>query len=100
MQQAPDEALVFQAEVTAIAEVTDILLKLPPGPTTFFVDSQAALRAVAKPECTSRAVWDCKELLARLLALAPVSLHWIWAHMGHFFNKEADELDNLCRISS
>ena len=75
--------------MTAIDWAAQLLLLLPPEPTTFFEDSQSALRAVVKPESTSALVWQCKKSLGRLLALAPVSLHWVKAHMGHALYKEA-----------
>ena len=65
---------------------------MPPEPTTFYSDSQAALRAISKPECKSYTVWECRQALRSLRRHRPVRLRWIKAHVGHKYNEEADKL--------
>ena len=92
----PDHATVFQAEVVAISAAIQALqeLCLPSiRYVKFFVDSQAALRAVANPVISSVIVGNAVDALNILSGVANrVSLSWIPSHRAFFGNTLADDL--------
>ena len=92
----PDYSTVFQAEITAIRLGAERILALNCTNLRFvkiFVDSQAALRALHKPEIRSKSVLDARRTLNKLAGTAlAVTLVGIPAHKGHVGNERADEL--------
>ena len=88
----PDYATVFQAEVTAVHRAAMALCR--PGASRpkfvkFFIDSQAAIRALGNPIIKSKTVADAVDALAKLSRIATrVTLCWIPAHKGHFGNTQ------------
>ena len=91
----PDYATVFQAEVTAIKRAAMALQGIEP-PVRYvkiFVDSQAAIKALANPLITSRSVMEAVDSLNALADRAiRVTIAWIPAHRGLFGNNTADDL--------
>ena len=92
----PDFATVFQAEITAIRQAADALSTTVTHNlkhVKIFVDSQAALKALANPAIRSRAVAEAVESLNSLGGkVTSLALCWIPAHRGHFGNERADQL--------
>lgn len=92
----PDHATVFQGEVTAIRVAAEAALSLQQNNLRFvkiFVDSQAAILAVANPIIKSKSVAMAVDALNALSATATsVTICWIPAHKGHFGNSRADDL--------
>ena len=92
----PDHATVFQAEVTAVKEAADALGRLPVNNlryVKFFIDSQAAIKALANPIIKSKTVLRAVESLNALAIKAnKISLVWIPAHRGFFGNTQVDDL--------
>ena len=88
----PDEATVFQAEVMAIREAARILITIPDiSHVKFFVDSQAALRALHNVMITSKLVLQTVHMLNQIHAQSIVFV-WTKAHIGNFGNETADRL--------
>ena len=99
----PDSATVFQGEITAIKQAAAELCKmeLPIKYVKFFVDSQAAILALANPITRSKTVASAIDALNRLMARATaVTISWIPAHRGHFGNEKADRLAKLGTITT
>ena len=85
-------ATVFQGEVTAIFQASEKLYNEDFTSAFFFVDSQAALRALDKKVTTSKTVEECVRSLNRLGRKSQVYLRWVKAHVGHDHNEAADQL--------
>ena len=86
-----EDATVFQGEVFAVHKASEWLRDdVETDPIHFFIDSQAAIRAIAAIECDSITVANCKDALKTLMRTRPVTLHWVRAHVGHKLNEEAD----------
>ena len=85
-------ATVFQAEVTAIQKAAESLLETQHEQIAFFVDSQAALKAIIKQTIDSTLVAECVNTLNTLGGQKRVSLNWIKAHVGHEHNEAVDAL--------
>ena len=85
---------VFQAEISAITDTVTSLLSNEIEYKSIFimVDSQAALKALDKPESKADSVREAKELLNALGEKNFVTLRWIEAHKGHQRNEDADRL--------
>ena len=92
----PNHATVFQAEVAAVGRAATAMCDHPdlnPRHVKFFVDSQAALRALGNPLIRSKTVSQAVQAIQRLATKAQtVTLVWIPAHKGHFGNEEVDAL--------
>lgn len=89
-----DENSVFQAEVLAISKAAEILINrdIRNKSITIFVDSQAAIKAIASRQIKSKVVLDCRTLLNRLCDSNITTLSWVPGHSGHEGNEKADEL--------
>ena len=88
----PDDATVFQAEIIAIREAAKMLLSTPNLTTVkFYVDSQAALRALHKDPVTSKVVYQTIETINRVEAQFKIFV-WTKAHVGNPGNEKADLL--------
>ena len=88
----PDECTVFQAEVLAIREAAKLLVDTPNlKRVKFFVDSQAALRALQNIIVKSKLVLKTVLYLNRIQAQSIVFV-WTKAHIGTAGNEEADVL--------
>ena len=86
-----DYNTVYQAEVYAIIMAClNLHRQHLTEPITIFSDSQSALQALASPTTESALVLRCKQVLHDVSILAPVTLKWIKAHVGHFGNEMAD----------
>ena len=59
---------------------------------SFFSDSQAVLKAIAKNKVTSRSILECMEKLQAIGEHNEVKLIWIPGHEGHDGNENADAL--------
>ena len=92
----PSFTTVFQAEIHAIFKAAEGLLMLPGNlEIKFFVDSQAALRALCANEVTSKLV---KSALLSLYELVNVkNFVWIKSHSG---NEHNDAVDTLAKEAS
>ena len=88
---------VFQAEVQAILECSEICLrrKYRHSNICMMSDSQAALKALKSATCTSKLVWECVQSLQTLGCNNQVDLYWVPGHCGIDGNERADELARL-----
>ena len=85
---------VFQAAVFAILYCAETLMSEKEAGRRFSIcsNSQAAIRAVGKPEISSILVWECKKALNQLAELNNVALIWVSGHSGIKGNEKADQL--------
>ena len=65
---------------------------IPQDGITFFIDSQAAIKAITATEIKSKLVRCCREELKVLGIQHKVSLCWVPGHEGIPGNEKADEL--------
>ena len=87
----PSYSTVFQAEIYAILKASENLLMLPGDlEFKFFVDSQAALRALCANEITSKVVK--RTLLSLYDHVNEKEFVWIKSHSGNLHNDAVDEL--------
>ena len=87
----PSYSSVFQAEIHAINKAAENLLMLPSQyKMKFFVDSQAALRALCAPEITSKLVKDTWDKLTEIIN--DMEFVWIKSHSGNVHNDAVDSL--------
>ena len=94
-RRLPDHCTVFQAEITAIEQAAKLLSNSTYAPkfVKFFVDSQAAILALANPRVKSKTVASAIDALNTLTEqTTAVQICWIPAHRGHFGNEKADSL--------
>ena len=86
---------VFQAELRAIKAACDYLNKVKNykllGEVNFYVDNQAALKALQASTITSHLVLETKLALEELGNARMIKLNWIKAHVGHPGNELADQ---------
>jgi ribonuclease HI len=84
---------VFQAEVTAIHEAAEELLKFASlGKIVIHSDSQAALMALNSASVTAATVLSTMQNLDVLAMEQEVKLTWVRAHVGLVGNERADTL--------
>ena len=92
----PDHATVFQAEIVAVKKAAEHLLTLTEHDIRFvkiFIDSQAAILALANPIIKSKTVADTIDVLNALTSRTlRTTITWIPAHKGYFGNSRADDL--------
>ena len=87
----PSYTSVFQAEMYAIKRAAENLRMLPEHfKIKFFVDSQAALKALISSEVTSLLVKSTLEILSEITN--DVEFVWIKSHSGNEHNDAVDEL--------
>lgn len=87
-----DECTVFQAEVFGILKAAEQMRDISGKDISFFIDSQAAMRAVGSYKIRSRIVKTCREFLTKLALQNNVRLCWVPGHEGHLGNEEVDKL--------
>ena len=92
-----DKTTVFQAEITAIIDATEDMLgkEISGSKINFYVDSQAALKALSNYTVRHKTVSNCKNFLNKLSMNNQVCLEWIPAHRGHLGNEVADRMARL-----
>ncbi|XP_020299149.1 uncharacterized protein LOC109863313, partial [Pseudomyrmex gracilis] len=90
-------ATVFQAEVLAILECAKLLLsrKTKTRRITIYMNSKAAIGALAKTTTESSVAWDCMQALNRLGKQNNITLVWVPGHQGIQGNKVDDSLAKL-----
>ena len=88
------DSTVFQAELFGIKEAADHYASMGTSNqfVIFYVDSRAALLALAKSTVDSKLVKDTISALNGIDRSNRISLKWIKAHAGHRGNEKADEL--------
>ena len=98
-------ATVYQAEVIAIANAADMMIKADIRNQSICIlsDSQAALRAVANPRVKQLLVGNCIDNLNMLSQNNQVQLMWVPGHSDFEGNERADTLaktgaHTLCEI--
>ena len=90
-------ASVFQGEIYAVTRAASALLTQNTinQDIQIFIDSQAPLKALANPQCSSHTVHESRSALNTLGAKNNITLNWVKAHVGHKMNEEADKLAKL-----
>ena len=91
---------VFQAEVTAIKEVTTTLQHNRSKTIVIWTDSLSTLQALSSKLSRSKTVIHCHEALDELAKHNTVHIKWIAAHVGHWGNERADELAKIGTTST
>ncbi|GAB0100165.1 Odorant receptor [Sergentomyia squamirostris] len=93
MPLGPDTS-VFQTEIMAVTHcVTDCRKYLATNTRiTILSDSQAVLKALNSPRCTSKLVLDCRKALNGLADSSPVTLIWVPGHTNIEGNNICDSL--------
>ena len=87
----PQYCSVFQAEIKAIKEAASALLRTEKYKfVRFFIDSQAAIKALDSREITSCLVRDAKNELNKAARNRRITLYWTRAHIGTEGNEFAD----------
>ena len=83
---------VFQAELRAIRAAAEFCLnnKLHDAPLNFFVDSQAALKAISAPYIYDEEVKATVDTIVALSKHNHIRFQWIKAHVGYPGNEAAD----------
>ena len=89
-----DENSVFQAEVVAVIKAAELLENkdIQNKSIAIFIDSHAAIRAIASRQIKSRVVLNCRAVLKRLCDRNSITLCWVPGHSGHEGNEKADFL--------
>ncbi|XP_075157576.1 uncharacterized protein LOC142230838 [Haematobia irritans] len=84
---------IFQAEVFPIAKAAELLLMsaIFRSDISFFIDSQAAMKALGNPNITSKVV-SCCRIELRALTEQHITMCWVPGHYGIMGNKEEDVL--------
>ena len=90
---------MFQAEVTAIKEVTTTLQHNRSKTIVIWTDSLSTLQALSSKLTRSKTVIHCHEALDELAKHNTVHIKWIAAHVGHWGNERADELVKIGRYN-
>lgn len=93
--QLGSNATVFQAEVFAIHQASELLKEMGTKNVTIFSDSQSALSALAGVKIKSIVVKNCIEQLNELGKTSHVELKWIKSHSGFVGNELADSLAKI-----
>ena len=90
-------ATVFQAEMFAIKDAADALIQreVKNKKIEFFVDNQAAIKALGNYAVRSKLTEQCKRQLNVLATSNEVTVHWIPGHSGHTGNMVADNLAKM-----
>ena len=93
----PHSATVFAAEIQGVSIGVGLILDrfhvLKPRFLKIFCDSQAALKALASHQITSKLVAEASDKLQNLVnAGVNVRLVWVKAHVNHVGNERADVL--------
>ena len=84
---------VFQAEMQAIKSAADYVESCClDRDVHFYVDNQAALKAIQQPCVNSRLILDTILALTNAGEHNTITLHWVKAHVGNPGNEKADEL--------
>ena len=91
---------VFQAEVTAIREVTTTLQHNRSKTIVIWTDSLSTLQALSSKLIRSKTVIHCHEALDELAKHNTVHIKWIAARVGHWGNERAYELAKIGTTST
>jgi len=90
------QATVFMGEICAIKEAAEwVLNNCKYNSVSMYVDSRAALQALAKNTVDTKLVKDTRQTLNLAGVTNSIELKWIKAHAGHLGNERADELAKL-----
>ena len=94
---------MFQAEVTAIKEVTTTLQHNRSKTIVIWTDttySLSTLQALSSKLTKNKTVIHCHEALDELAKRNTVHIKWIATHVGHWGNERADELAKMGTTST
>lgn len=86
---------VFQAEMHSLKRGAQMLLHDSPNiighKVAIYTDSQACLKALAKPNTKSKLVFQVMQLLNAVAAKCDsLTIRWVKAHNNHIYNENAD----------
>ena len=96
-----DDCSVFQAEIFAILKSIEAIASGQASDSEYYmiyVDSQAALRAIASVWCKSRLVRECKMSLTTF-GPGRIRLCWVAGHSEILRNETTDALARLGSLS-
>ena len=91
-QHLGETGTVFQAEVSAIADVASEMQDMNLNKVYIYSDSQAAILSLAAKTVCSHTVWDCHEKLSTLANMTEVCIKWVKAHADIPGNEAANKL--------
>ena len=83
---------VFQAETVAIQQACSHIDRLNLTSATIYVDSRAAISALAALRIKSKTVSNCVLALNKVSDNCAITIRWIRAHQGHCGNEYVDSL--------
>lgn len=92
---------VFQAELLAIQEATDLILKRNETEFNIFSDSRSSLELLRSPEVSHPIAYSIRANLANIAGRGKV-VRWFWvrAHVGTVGNERADALAKEAALKS
>lgn len=92
---------VFQAEMYALYQATEIILEGPEDSANVFSDSRSSLELLKNPDTFHPLAFQIRQNISKIKANGKnIQLFWIRAHVGVEGNERADHLAKLAALRS